>query len=236
MDKTINTIPTGTVTFLFTDIEGSTKLWQQFPQAMPVAHARHHEILKQAIEAHHGHVFQIIGDAFCASFATVRNALDACVAAQRMLHAETWGETGALRVRMGLHTGTAEWHEGDYHGYLTMARVQRIMSLAHGGQILLSNATAELLRGQLSQELHLRDMGEHALKGLAGHEHVWQLIADDLPSELIALASRDAIPNNLPVQLTSFIGRTREQQELQHLLSRSRLRSRTAFINAWVRV
>src|SRR6476659_1306342 len=107
-------LPTGTVTFLFTDIEGSTKLWQQFPDAMPAALARHHDLLTQSIERHNGYVFQIIGDAFCAAFATAFEGLDAALEAQRTLRDEAWGETGAIRVRMALHTGAAEVRAGEF--------------------------------------------------------------------------------------------------------------------------
>ena len=145
--------PTGTVTFLFTDIEGSTTLAQQYPAEMPALLARHHAILHEAIEAHHGHVFQIIGDAFCAAFHTASDALNAALDAQRGLQHEAW-QPAPIKVRMGLHTGAAqagasEERAGGYAGYSTLARTQRVMSIAHGGQVLLSNPTAELLRDQL---------------------------------------------------------------------------------------
>src|SRR5262249_53381000 len=152
-------LPTGTVTFLFTDIEGSAQLWQAHPDVMPAALARHHAILRDAIESHRGHVFQIIGDAFCAAFATAPPALAAALAAQRGLrvgaelaraHEEqlSSGQPQGLplRVRMGLHTGEAEWHGSEYDGYLTLTRAQRIMSAGHGGQVLLSQATYDLAR------------------------------------------------------------------------------------------
>src|SRR5712692_2024143 len=175
--------PTGTVTFLFTDIEGSTQLAQQFPDALPAALARHHAILRDAIETHGGYVFQIIGDAFCAAFATAPNALAATRVAQRALHTEPWGATGPIRVRMGLHTGEAEWRDGAYHGYLTQTRVQRVMSAGHGGQILLSQTTHDLIRDQLAPDISLRDLGEHRLKGLERLERIFQVVAPDLPSD-----------------------------------------------------
>src|SRR5512136_818842 len=146
-------LPTGTVTFLFTDIEGSTTLAQQFPAELPSLLARHHAILHYAIQAHHGHVFQIVGDAFCASFHTASDALNAALEAQRTLQHEAW-QPAPIKVRMGIHAGAAqagaiEERAGGYVGYLTLTRVQRIMSTAYGGQVLLSNPTAELLRGQL---------------------------------------------------------------------------------------
>jgi len=147
-------LPTGTITFLFTDIEGSTGLWQQHRDAMPAALARHHAILQNAIETHNGYVFQIIGDAFCAAFFTPSDALSATIDAQRALSAETWDTTGSLRVRMGLHTGVTEVHlddvkAGQYASGLTLSRAQRIMSAGYGGQILVSSTTYELLRGLL---------------------------------------------------------------------------------------
>src|SRR5438045_4053902 len=127
-------LPTGTVTFLFTDIEGSTLLWEQHPQAMHVAVARHHTILRAAIGAHAGHIFTIAGDAFCAAFATASDALAAALAAQRVLSQADWGQT-PIRVRMGLHTGEAAAEGEDYHTGPTLNRVARMMGLAHGGQI-----------------------------------------------------------------------------------------------------
>ncbi len=162
-------LPTGTVTFLFTDIEGSTTLAQRYPAEMPALLARHHAILREAIETHHGHVFQIIGDAFCAAFPTANDALNAALDAQRGLQHEAW-QPAPIKVRMGLHTGSAQAGAvdavaGGYTGYATLARTQRVMSIAYGGQVLLSNATAELVRGDLSAEVTLRDMNEHRLKG-----------------------------------------------------------------------
>ena len=220
-------LPTGTVTFLFTDIEGSTKLAQQYPDAMPTLLARHHEILHQSVQAYHGYVFQIIGDAFCAAFHTAPDALKAALAAQRGLVCETWDPV-SIKVRMGIHTGIAqagvlEERAGGYVGYLTLTRVQRVMSTAYGGQILLSNATAELVRGELPEQVSLRDMGEHSLKGLVNPDHLWQPLAPDLPANFPPLQSLKTIPNNLPVQLTSFIGREKEMAEIKQALAEHRL-------------
>ncbi len=161
--------PAGTVTFLFTDIEGSTKLWQQHPAAMEAALKRHHAILNESITVHGGYVFQIIGDAFCAAFSTANAGLDAALEAQRLLTAEKWGETGTIRVRMALHTGRAELQVGDYTSGeyvsgLTLSRAARLLSAGHGGQILLSLATAELVRDHLPVETSLRDLGARRLK------------------------------------------------------------------------
>jgi predicted ATPase/class 3 adenylate cyclase len=219
----MTTRPTGTVSFLFTDIQGSTALAQEHPAAMPALLKRHHEILQQAIEGHHGVVFQIIGDAFCAAFFTAPDALGAALAAQRALCSEDW-QPVPVRVRMGLHTGAAEAEQaGGYSGYLTLTRVQRVMSVAHGGQILLSQAAAELVRPSLPAGVSLRDLGQQRLKGLAMPDHLWQVDAAGLPRDFPPLRSRQAIPNNLPAQLTSFIGRERELAEVRDALRQHRL-------------
>src|SRR5512138_3748928 len=125
----MNNLPSGTVTFLFTDIEGSTKLAQQYLDQWETLRERHHAILQSAMDAHNGYVFQIIGDAFCVAFHNIKDGLNAAIEAQRKLQTEDWGNT-PIKVRMGLHTGSAELNGSDYRGYLTMAKVQRIMSLA----------------------------------------------------------------------------------------------------------
>src|SRR5689334_16939343 len=141
-------LPSGTVTFLFTDIEGSTRLAREHPGTWEAAQRQHHKILREAIEVHSGFVFQIIGDAFCAAFHKAGDALKAAVQAQQDLQSEDWREC-VIRVRMGIHTGEAEVHDGEYQGYLTLSLVQRLMSAGHGGQVLVSGATENLLRGQL---------------------------------------------------------------------------------------
>src|SRR5215203_979910 len=173
--------PTGTVTFLFTDIEGSTKLWEESTQAMQAALSRHDEILKNAIEERGGYVFKTVGDAFCAAFPTASNALEAALSAQRAFFAAEWNESEPLRVRMALHTGAEEERDGDYFGP-PLNRVARLLSAAHGGQVLLSLPTQELVRDQLPSEVGLRDLGEHRLKDLFRPERVFQLTAPDLPS------------------------------------------------------
>jgi class 3 adenylate cyclase len=152
--------PTGTVTFLFTDIEGSTKMWEQDAQAMQEALARHDKILRNAIEEKEGYVFKTVGDAFCCAFPTAPDALQGALSAQRTLFAEEGVETGALRVRMALHMGAAEERDGDYFGP-PVNRVARLLSAAHGGQVLLSLPTQELVRDQLPVGMSLRDLGEH---------------------------------------------------------------------------
>jgi predicted ATPase/class 3 adenylate cyclase len=220
-------LPSGTVTFLFTDIQGSTKLAQEHRDTWEALRARHHAILHSATQSNNGYVFQIIGDAFCAVFHTAREALDASLAAQRALQTENWGET-PIKVRMGINTGAAQAGSnadgsGGYTGYSTMARTQRVMSTAYGGQILLSNTSAELLLGEFPAGVSLRDMKEHRLKGLLNPEHLWQAVATGLSQDFPALQTLNSIPNNLPIQLTSFIGREKEIAEIKSLVEHNRL-------------
>jgi predicted ATPase/class 3 adenylate cyclase len=215
--------PTGTVTFLFTDIEGSTKLWENNAPAMQAALARHDELLRWAIEEHGGYVFKTVGDAFCCTFSTPRDALEAALVAQRALFAEVWEETGPLRVRMALHTGAAEERDGDYFGP-PVNRVARLLSAAHGGQVLLSAAAQEMARDQLPADAALMDLGERRLKDLFRPERVYQLSAPELPSEYPPLRTLDAIRNNLPLQPTPLIGREKEVAEVCDRLSHSEIR------------
>src|SRR5262249_26866348 len=154
----------------------------------------------------HGHVVKTMGDAFHAAFARAPDAVAAALEAQRRLQAEPWGEIGPVRVRMALHTGAAEERDGDYYGP-TLNRAARLMSAGHGGQVLISQATYELIRDQPPEGASLRDLGEHRLKDLARPEHVFQLSSLALPSAFPPLRSLDSLPNNLPRQLTSFVGR-----------------------------
>jgi predicted ATPase/class 3 adenylate cyclase/Flp pilus assembly protein TadD len=203
-------LPTGTVTFLFTDIEGSTKLWEKSPRGMQVALTRHDAIMWEAIQRHGGFVFKTVGDAFCAAFPTAVGALQAALAAQRTLLSEEWEEEiDTLRARMALHTGAAHERDGDYFGP-PVNRVARLLSAGHGGQILLSSSTQELVRDHLPADTHLRDLGERHLKDLARPERIFQLAAFDLPSEFPPLSTLERFPNNLPLQATPLIGRERE--------------------------
>jgi predicted ATPase/class 3 adenylate cyclase len=215
----VSSPPTGTVTFLFTDIEGSTKRWEHDARAMQVAHARHEAILRRAIEANGGYAYKMVGDAFQAAFSTAPQALQAALDAQRALHAEPWGEAGDLRVRMALHTGIVEEREADYVGPL-LNRVARLLSAGHGGQILLTAAAQELLQDSLPAGVSLRDLGEHYLKDLTRPEHVFQLTSPDLPSDFPPLRSLESHPNNLPVQTTPLIGREKEIEAYCQLLRR----------------
>ena len=214
--------PSGTVTFLFTDVEGSTKRAQEDGAAWAAARARHQEIVGAAIEGNSGFVYQIVGDALLAAFSKVADAVAAAIDVQRGLSAEPW-PIGPLKVRIGLHTGAADWLGEDYEGYLTLAHAQRVVSAGHGGQILLSQTAADLASNELPADLSLRDLGAHHLKDLPGAEHLFQLVAVDLPVEFPPLRALGASRNNLPPQLTSFVGREQELTELGSLLSSVRL-------------
>ena len=217
-------LPVGTVTFLFTDIEGSTKLWEQYPQAMKHALAKHDAILRQAVETNRGQIIKTTGDGLHAVFETAAQAIAATLAAQQGLHAQTWEEIHpqTVRVRMGLHSGEAELRSGDYYGGV-LNRAARLMSVANGGQILVSQAAAELARDLLPPGASFTDLGEHRLKDLSRPEHIFQLCHPSLPGEFPALRTLDSFPNNLPIQLTSFIGREVEIAEIQGLLNHARL-------------
>jgi class 3 adenylate cyclase len=206
-------LPSGTVTFLFTDIEGSTARWEDHPEAMRVALARHDALILAAIVEHHGHVVKTMGDAFHAAFSRAPDALAAAVDAQRRLQAEPWGEVGPLRVRMAVHTGVAEERDGDYYGP-ALNRAARLLATGHGGQVLLSDATTALVRETLPDDVRLRDLGQHRLRDLVEPERVVQVVAPDLPSTFLPLASLDARPHNLPTHLTSLLGRERELAEI----------------------
>src|SRR5512143_1510770 len=215
--------PTGTVTFLYTDIEGSTRLAREYPDALPDLLARHHDILSRSVQGYGGYVFQIIGDAFCVAFHSAGDALNAAVDAQRALHSESWAPA-PVKVRMGIHTGTADDRgNGHYDGYLTLSHVQRLMSAAHGGQVLVSLATAELVRDELPAGVALRDMGERRLKDVVRPERVYQVVIPGLPADFPPIRTLDAHRHNLPAQITSFIGREKETAELAQLLSAHRL-------------
>jgi predicted ATPase/class 3 adenylate cyclase len=209
--------PTGTVTFLFTDIEGSTNLWEKDPEAMQASLARHDEILRRAIEERGGFVFKTVGDAFCCAFAAPTEALGAALEAQRGFLSSEWEQTGPLTVRMALHTGVVEEREGDYFGP-PVNRVARLLSAAHGGQVLISAATHEMVRDRLPAGAILTDLGERHLKDLFRPERVFQLTAPELPSDFPPLRTLEAYRNNLPLQPTPLIGRENEVSEVRDLL------------------
>jgi predicted ATPase/class 3 adenylate cyclase len=216
-------LPSGVVTFLFTDIEGSSKLWERQPGLMRDALADHDRLLRQAIDANNGAVFKTVGDAFCCAFADPKDAVCAAVDAQRALGEREWpAEIGAIRVRAAIHSGSAVSRDGDYFGP-TLNRTARLMSIACGGQILVSSATAALLRDVLDGDIFLRDLGTHRLKDLSRPETTYQVVAPELRTEFPALSSLDSRPNNLPSQPSSFVGRVSEIEELGALTSKHRL-------------
>ncbi len=213
-------LPTGTVTFLLTDIEGSTQLWESQPEAMKAALAGHDALLRQAIESNHGQVIKTTGDGLLAVFPTALEAVQASIQAQNRL--QTPLSTVQIKVRMGVHSGEAELRDGDYFGP-ALNRTARIMAVGYGGQILLSDVTASLVRDSLPPDTTLLDMGEHRLKGLSNLEHLWQVGAPGLPGGFPPLLSLSTLPNNLPLQLTSFIGREKERAEIKTSLNSARL-------------
>jgi class 3 adenylate cyclase len=197
-------LPSGTITFLFTDIAGSTQLWERHPAAMRSALARHDAILRHAVATHRGVVVKSIGDGAHAVFTGVSDAAMAALAAQRALQAEPWGEIGALRVRMALHTGVAEERDGDYFGpALNLAA--RLLAAGHGGQVLLSQVTQALLREQLPRAVELRDLGAHRLKDLIHPEQIFQLVDPDLPSAFPPLRTLAAQPTNPPAPTSPLL-------------------------------
>jgi predicted ATPase/class 3 adenylate cyclase len=212
-------LPTGTITFLFTDIAGSTRLWQEHPQLMPVALARHDAILRQAIEVANGFVVKTAGDAFMAVFATQQDGLQAALTAQRALCAELWPTPLSLRVRMGLHTGVTEERDNDYYGH-EVNRAARIQAVGHPQQIVLSQSVYEGVKESLPDTVALLDLGLHQLKDLNEPEALWQLCHPDLPATFPPLDSLSHWPNNLPRQTTIFIGREAQIAEGQRLLER----------------
>jgi predicted ATPase/class 3 adenylate cyclase len=216
-------LPSGMVTFLFTDIEGSTPLWEHEPEQMRLALARHHAILRTAITAQAGQAYKTIGDAFQAAFVFPMQAVAAALAAQRALAAQDWETSQPLRVRIGVHVGPAAAAGNDYSTTHTLNRVARIMSSGHGGQILLSVEVADVVRRDLPADVTLRDMGKQRMKGLTHLEHLFQVVASDLPATFPPLKTLDTFRTNLPAQLTSFVGREQAITDVTQLLTTSRL-------------
>jgi len=211
-------LPTGTVSFLFTDLEGSTRLWEQHPEAMQEALARHDELLRGAVESHCGRVVKSTGDGIHAVFASPLEALGACLDAQRALARERWPEsTGVLGVRMGVHAGEAELRDGDYYGSV-LNRAARLTAVAHGGQVLVSDSVEPLVRGRLPGEATLVDLGVHRLRDLAEGVRVFQLVHPDLPREFAPLRSLEGRAGNLPRQVTTFVGRDRDLEAVGELV------------------
>jgi predicted ATPase/class 3 adenylate cyclase len=214
-------LPTGTVTFLFTDLEGSTRLWQEQADAMHEALARHDELVRTAVEARGGYIVKTTGDGAHAAFGDAVAAIAAAVDAQRALSAEPWPEATELRVRIGIHTGPAEQRDGDYYG-TAVNRAARLMSVAHGGQIIVSLATEQLVRDELDG-VDLVDLGEHGLRDLARPERVFQIVHPDLRAEFPPLHSLDVHPTKLPAQVTEFVGRAAELAAVSKELAQSRV-------------
>ena len=223
-------LPAGTVTFAFTDIEGSTRLWETEPAAMARSLVLHNETLHAAFGHHGGAVFSTMGDGMAVAFSSAAGAVRAALEAQRALMAAPWpAETGVLKVRMGLHTdeavlrhGQAVLRDGQYVNR-PLNRCARLMAAAHGGQILMSDATGALVRSQLPDGASLLDLGEHHLRDLAGRMHIFQLVHPDLPGAFPVLRTLDAFPGNLPLQVSSFIGRARELKQTAAALGESRV-------------
>jgi predicted ATPase/class 3 adenylate cyclase len=214
-------LPDGTVTFLFTDIEGSTRLWESYPEPMRRLLARHDEILRREIETGRGAVFKTVGDAFYAVFARAQDALAAALATQLALCREDWSAIGGMPVRVALHTGTAELRDNDYFGP-ALNRVARLLAAGHGGQVLLTRATEQLVRDSLPPGATLRDLGEHTLRDLNSPERIFQLehplLACDFPALRTAMGRR-----SLPLPPTSFVGREADVTQAVSLLGEARL-------------
>jgi predicted ATPase/class 3 adenylate cyclase len=215
-------LPAGTVTFLFSDIEGSTRLAERLGDGWPRLLDEHREIVRAAVAAGGGSEVGTEGDSFFVAFPTAAGAVSAAVAAQRGLAEHAWPEGAEIRVRMGLHTGEATVAGDDYVG-LEVHRAARIGAAGHGGQVLLSEATRVLAEPALPEGVTLRDLGQRRLKDLSRPEHIRQLVIAGLPADFPPLRTLDATPNNLPTQLSSFLGRERELDEVANLLQEARL-------------
>lgn len=217
-------LPSGTVTFMFTDIEGSTRLWEQNPEEMKSALAKHDSILKETIESNNGQIIKTTGDGVHAVFSTAIDAVKASLQAQQEFQALGVLKTNefSIHVRMGIHTGEAELRDGDYYGG-TLNRGSRIMAVGHGGQILISETTLQIAQEHLPASVSVLDLGGHQLKGLIKAERIFQISAPDLQQEFPPLKSQSHATNNLPTQLTSFIGRDRELAEAKSRLDGARL-------------
>jgi class 3 adenylate cyclase len=192
------------VTFLFTDVEGSTRLWQADREAMASALALHDSLVRDAIQSRRGYVFSTAGDSFAAAFWTPEEALAAGEAAQAVIGAAAWPDLTVIRIRIGVHTGTASERDGDYFGP-AVNLAARIMDAGHGGQVLVSDATARFLRRET-----LRDLGEHRLKDVTDPQRLWQLGDKGFP----ALRTRRDVVGNLPRATRSFVGQVDDRKRL----------------------
>jgi predicted ATPase/class 3 adenylate cyclase len=215
-------LPSGTVTFLFSDIEGSTRLWEEHPDAMRECLARHDELMRVAITAHDGVIVKTTGDGVHAAFPTAAGGVAAAIDAQRGITSSAWDGLGGLKIRIGLHTGEAELRDEDYYGS-DLNRAARLMSVAHGDQIVVSQLTGGLVRDALPDGVELVDLGEHRLRDVAAPIQVFQVTHPDLPREFPPLRSLQAVVGNLPSQLTSFVGRDDAVATLVGALDHARL-------------
>jgi predicted ATPase/class 3 adenylate cyclase len=216
------TLPGGIVTFLFTDIEGSTRLWEDYPETMEAASSQHDNLMRQIIEQNGGQVVKSTGDGFHAVFSSATHAVDAALAGQSSIQNADWGLPEAVRVRMGLHSGEAQLRERDYYGS-SVNRAARLMGAGSGGQVLLSDVTAKLIRESLPAGAELVDLGEYYLRDLALPERVFQINGAGLPADFPELKTTRSTRHNLPESLTSFVGRERETGEVSQLLGSTRL-------------
>ena len=216
-------LPTGTVTFVFTDIEGSTKLLHALGDRYAQAVQQHRELLRAAFAAHGGVEVDTQGDALFAAFSRAQDAVAAAAEAQRALAAHQWVEDAAVRVRIGIHTGEPVVTDEGYVG-IDVHRGARVMAAGHGGQVLLSQATRDLLPEQLPDGIGIRDLGAHRLKDLAQAQPIYQLVIPGLGSEFPALKTLDHRPTNLPAQPTPLIGRQEELEALRGIVQRTDVR------------
>jgi predicted ATPase/class 3 adenylate cyclase len=215
-------LPSGTVTFLFTDLEGSTRLWEADRDTMAAAVARHHDLLDHAVAENRGVVFSYMGDGIAAAFGRAVDAVAAAVDAQRALAAEDWRTTRPLRARMGIHTGDGRVIGGQYESH-TLNRCARLMATAHGGQVVISGSTAELVSDELPSGVALVDLGEHRLRDIRSAMHVFQIAAPGLESQFPTLRSVDTPTRGLPAPLDRFVGRVHELREVTELLRNGRM-------------
>jgi predicted ATPase/class 3 adenylate cyclase len=215
-----------TLTFLFTDIEGSTPLWDTRPDAMGVATDVHNALLHEAIRRNNGQAFRVVGDAFCVAFPDSTSAVLAAIDAQRALHAQSWGDA-PIRVRMGLHSGAVEIAEDEIFRGPTLARAARVMAAAHGGQTLLTAATVALLDRGAPPGATLRDLGDHTLRGFARPERLYELLVPGLESGFPPIRTREALRTNLPPSLTRFVGRAQPLAEVRERVRHSRMMTLT---------
>ncbi len=215
-------IPTGNITFIFTEIEDSAMLAQEYSDKLSESLNKYHLVLKESLESNNGFIFKTTGNAYCCAFTNTDDAVNAAFHTQLKHYSEECGEN-VIRIRIGVHSGQAEWSGSDYTGYMTLARTQRIMSAAYGGQILISSDVFENLNGKVPAGISFRDLGERRLKDLIQPMRLYQIAAPELPSDFPPIKTLDARPNNLPIQLTSFIGREKEMKEIKKILSGTRM-------------